>query len=56
MFTYNISDSIDGKLPYQPHRVYAKWNDEFISQRIVGKKTYELNDHLGNVRVLVSSN
>src|SRR5436190_8993646 len=41
-------------LPYQPHKIYPATVDNLTAFRDVGKKQYELKDHLGNVRVLVT--
>jgi RHS repeat-associated protein len=45
---------LDAALPTQPHKVFAVTLNELITNRIVGKKLYELKDHLGNVRLTVS--
>ena len=50
-----ISNQITGALPMQVHKVYTKMpEEEQYLVRLVGKKVYELKDHLGNVTVVVS--
>jgi RHS repeat-associated protein len=43
-----------GSLSYQPHRVYREDPIALMTSRSIGNKVYELTDHLGNVRVVVS--
>ena len=50
----NYTTKLKGYLAYQPHRVLLKENHEQIAYRKVGNKLYELNDHLGNVRVVIT--
>ena len=50
----NYATKLKGYLAYQPHRVLLKENHEQIAYRKVGNKLYELNDHLGNVRVVIT--
>ena len=50
----NYATKLKGYLAYQPHRVLLKENHEQITYRKVGNKLYELNDHLGNVRVVIT--
>ncbi|GAL85641.1 hypothetical protein MYP_2870 [Sporocytophaga myxococcoides] len=44
-------------LPLQPYKVYkscASINNNFVLAREIGKRSYELTDHLGNVRAVLS--
>lgn len=46
-------------LPLQPHVIYRRCNPSDQSKlfvRVVGKRVYELIDHLGNVRVVLQDN
>lgn len=43
-----------GYLAYQPHRILPKDQIEVVALRSVGNKYYEITDHLGNVRVVVT--
>ncbi len=46
------TNGVGGHIRLQPHRIY---NSEIPPlTRILGKKRYELNDHLGNVRAVVT--
>ncbi len=50
----NYAPKLKCYLAYQPHRVLLKENHEQIAYRKVGNKLYELNDHLGNVLVVIT--
>ncbi len=45
---------LSGIMPQQVHKIYSNEITEGIFAREVDKKQYELTDHLGNVRVVVS--
>jgi RHS repeat-associated protein len=50
---YNLSS---GLLALQPHKIVVsvESRDEILAQRFIGNKSYELNDHLGNVNSVIS--
>jgi RHS repeat-associated protein len=50
----NAPYTFSSSLPTQVFKVYAKNNATTNYSRIIGEKSYELNDHLGNVRVVIS--
>lgn len=50
--TSNSGFKLASNLPTQVYRVNANQAD--MHQRLVGRKAYELKDHLGNVRVVIS--
>ncbi|MDW8274093.1 MAG: RHS repeat-associated core domain-containing protein [Chitinophagales bacterium] len=51
----SIAPAMSGVLPHQVHKVFRKTpaQEEYV-YRVVGRKSYELKDHLGNVTVVVS--
>ena len=52
-----LGNSSTGALPLQVHRVYDRMSPiEAIYCRLLGKKDYELKDHLGDVTVVVGDN
>lgn len=50
----NTLTTATGTLPQYTHQVRYPETSETMAGRIVGAKMYELTDHLGNVRVVVS--
>jgi N-acetylmuramoyl-L-alanine amidase len=50
----NAPYTFSSSLPTQVFKVYAKNNATTNYSRIIGEKSYELNDHLGNIRVVIS--
>lgn len=49
-----LSHRLTGYQSMQPHRVYDREVLELVALRSVGSKSYELTDHLGNVKAVVS--
>ena len=49
-----LSHRFTGYQSMQPHRVYDREVLELVALRSVGDKSYELTDHLGNVKAVVS--
>ncbi len=49
-----LSHTLTGYQSQPPHRVYDREVLELVALRSVGSKSYELTDHLGNVKAVVS--
>ncbi len=46
--------SLTGTVPTQPYSIFDSTAPAYVYLRDLGRKQYELKDHLGNVRAVVS--